>query len=100
MEETGFQEYGQKVHHRSASASQRRDLGHPLNQSGIKLDFNKQKEELFKRNNQVEISTEDFQLFGRLKKIIDACVKMQCSGCHKLIPTVQFWEHLLDQESD
>lgn len=46
--------------------------------------------------NAIEISQQDFQLFTRLKKMIDACVKMECMGCHQLIPTVQFFEHLLD----
>jgi len=30
--------------------------------------------------------------------MIDACVKMECLGCHKLIPTVQFYEHLIDSD--
>ena len=38
--------------------------------------------------NLIEITQEDSQLFARLKKMIDACVKMECVGCHKLIPTI------------
>ena len=40
------------------------------------------------------------QLFDRLKKIVDATVKLECYGCHKLIPTTQFYEHLLDSAND
>jgi hypothetical protein len=36
----------------------------------------------------VQIDWEEAQLFERLKKIIDACVKLECAGCHKLIPVV------------
>ena len=32
--------------------------------------------------------------------MIDACVKMECLGCHQLVPTVQFYEHLIDSEFD
>ena len=40
------------------------------------------------------------QLFNRLKKMIDSTVKMECSGCHKLIPTIQFYDHLVDSSDD
>jgi hypothetical protein len=40
---------------------------------------------------------EDYKLFTRLKKIIDATVKMECAGCHKLVPTIQFYDHLIEQ---
>ena len=43
------------------------------------------------------ISSEDLQLFNRLKKMIDATVRLECAGCQKLIPTIQFYEHLLEQ---
>ena len=46
--------------------------------------------------NQIHISEDDMQLFNRLKKIIDAAVKMECAGCHKLVPTTQFYDHLID----
>lgn len=38
------------------------------------------------------------QLFNRLKKMIDACVKMECLGCHQLVPTIMFYEHLIDSD--
>jgi predicted aldo/keto reductase-like oxidoreductase len=41
-----------------------------------------------------QIDPEDMQLFNRLKKMIDSAIKMECSGCHKLIPTTKFYEHL------
>lgn len=44
----------------------------------------------------VSIDFEELQLFDRLKKIIDCTVKVECVGCHKLIPTVQFYDHLMD----
>jgi len=43
-----------------------------------------------------QIAIEDFQLFNRLKKMIDATIKMECAGCHKLIPTTQFYDHLIE----
>lgn len=39
-------------------------------------------------NNYISIHYEEMQLFNRLKKMIDSTVKMECSGCHKLIPTI------------
>lgn len=52
------------------------------------------------KNGAVEIGHQDFQLFTRLKKMIDACVKMECLGCHQLVPTVQFYDHLIDSDFD
>ena len=46
------------------------------------------------------ISHEDLQLFQRLKKMIDATTRLECAGCQKLISTLQFYDHLLDQSDD
>lgn len=32
--------------------------------------------------------------------MIDRSVKLECHGCHKLIPTIQFYDHLSDQDSN
>jgi hypothetical protein len=32
--------------------------------------------------------------------MIDTSVKMECSGCHKLIPTIQFYDHLIDSKEN
>jgi phenylalanine-4-hydroxylase len=42
----------------------------------------------------------DLQLFERLKKIVDASVKMECESCHKLVPTTQFFQHLVSQHKE
>ena len=47
-----------------------------------------------------DLPIEDIQLFNRLKRMIDATVKMECLGCHKLIPTIQFYDHLINKDSD
>ena len=44
------------------------------------------------------MTPEDHQLFSRLKTMIDATVKLECSGCRKLIPTCQFYEHLIETQ--
>jgi hypothetical protein len=31
----------------------------------------------------------------KLSRMIDNCVKMECGGCRKLIPTHLFYEHLI-----
>jgi hypothetical protein len=33
--------------------------------------------------------------FDKLAKMIDNCVKMECAGCRKLIPTHLFFDHLI-----
>lgn len=43
---------------------------------------------LFNNGQRVTIEFEELQLFERLKKLVDCSVKMQCIGCHKLVPTV------------
>ena len=47
-----------------------------------------------------QIDLEDMQLFNRLKKMIDSAIKMECSGCHKLIPTTKFYEHISNDFDD
>lgn len=34
----------------------------------------------------------------KLSKMIDNCVKMECAGCRKLIPTQVFFEHLIQNQ--
>ena len=52
------------------------------------------------KNGAIEIPYQDYLLFNRLKKMIDACVKMECLGCHQLVPTIQFYEHLIDSDGE
>lgn len=32
--------------------------------------------------------------------MIDSAIKMECSGCHKLIPTTKFYEHLMEIDDE
>lgn len=89
-----------KDHLRSASASNvSRHRSRLTNENVRPLDYFNNGAGLYMGQN-LEITFEDNQLFARLKKMVDACVKMECLGCHKLIPTVQFFEHLIETDED
>lgn len=49
---------------------------------------------------QVVIDIDQWQLLERLRLMVDRAVKLECDQCHKLIPTVQFYDHLqaVDEE--
>ena len=34
-------------------------------------------------------------LLEKLSRMVDNCIKMECGGCRKLIPTNFFYEHLM-----
>ena len=33
--------------------------------------------------------------YDKISKMVDNCVKMECAGCRKLIPTHLFYDHLI-----
>lgn len=49
---------------------------------------------------EVIIDFNQYQLLERLKVMIDKAVKLECDTCHKLIPTVNFYEHFTAQDSE
>lgn len=49
-----------------------------------------------KSNRSIIIKQNNSQMIqGKLYKMIENCVKMECNGCRKLIPTHLFYDHLI-----
>lgn len=61
---------------------------------GYYLTPNKSNRSMMMNTNNIPNSTQ-IMIDAKLYKMIEYCVKMECAGCRKLIPTHLFYDHLM-----